>query len=96
MSKKITITVELEEIINDRAFCVDDFVEDLIWAVKEYVDDRLEGFSDWNEFAIKGKTNQEDFKWSNSVVDALVRTRNGVSHEVEDVEYAEVEEEWSK
>ena len=91
MNKRITVTVELEPTIDDRAFELDDFVEDLMWAVKEYINDRVEGFSDWNKDAIRGMHDKESFIWANSIVDSLERTRDSVGCTVEDIEYAEVE-----
>tara|TARA_Y100000592_G_C5467199_1_gene317385 strand:- start:112 stop:390 length:279 start_codon:yes stop_codon:yes gene_type:complete len=91
MNKRITVKVELESAIDDRAFELDDFVDDLMWAVKEYINDRIEGFSDWNQQAIKGMHDKKSFIWANSVVDSLERTRDSVDYTVEDIEYAEVE-----
>ena len=91
MNKRITVKVELESAIDDRAFELDDFVDDLMWAVKEYINDRIEGFSDWNQQAIKGMHDKKSFIWANSVVDSLERTRDSVDCTVEDIEYAEVE-----
>ena len=91
MSKRVTIEVELEGAIDERAHDIDDFVEDLVWAVKEYINERIDGFSEWNKGAIIGLNDRKSFLWANSVVDALERTRDGVKCRVEDVEYTEVE-----
>ena len=86
MSKRITITVELDKVIDDKAHDLNDFLEDLSWAVREYLHERTEGFRDWNHSALTGMTNQKEFLWANEVVTAFEKTRDKVSIAVEDAE----------
>ena len=86
MNKRITITVELDKAIDDKAHDWDGFLEDLGWAVKEYLDERVEGFKDWHHSALRGMTNQKEFLWANEVVAALEEARDKVSIAVEDIE----------
>ncbi len=86
MSKRITITVELDKAIDDRTHDWDDFLEDLGWAVKEYLDERMEGFKSWHNSALRGMTNQKEFLWTNEVVAAFEKARDKVSIAVEDIE----------
>ena len=86
MSKKITITIELEKVIDERAHDLKDFLDDLRWAVKEYIHERAEGFRDWNHSAITGMTNQQEFLWANEVMSAFDKARDEVSVVTEDIE----------
>jgi len=86
VNKRITITVELDKVIDDKAHDWDGFLEDLGWAVKEYLDERMEGFKSWHQSPLQGMTNQKEFLWANEVVAAFEKARDEVSINVEDIE----------